>query len=222
MSVKEKLNPNRTARIAGFLYLLQIPLGVFGILYVPKALMVPGDAAATASNILTNEFLFRLSSVSAILTALVTAVTALFLCKVLEPVHKNYARLMVLCTLVVIPISMLNELNHVAVLLLLKDPQYFTTFTASQLQTMVSVAKVVVGIVVQILAVILAAITGDEKMTDLCDERDKAIERRAIEIGFTVVGAGFVAMALALWQGWGGGLGDQPAAGRTCGLGHIG
>jgi cyanate permease len=29
-----------TARIAGFLYLLQIPLGVFGILYVPKVLMV--------------------------------------------------------------------------------------------------------------------------------------------------------------------------------------
>ena len=64
-------------------------------------------------------------------------------------------------------------------------------------------ATVVVGILVQILAVILAAITGDEKMADLIDERDKAIERRAIEIGFTVVGAGFVAMALALWQGWG-------------------
>ena len=40
-------------------------------------------------------------------------------------------------------------------------------------------------------------------MADLCDERDKAIERRAIEVGFTVVGIGFVAMALALWQGWG-------------------
>ena len=64
-------------------------------------------------------------------------------------------------------------------------------------------ATVVVGIVVQILAVILGAITGDEKIADLIDERDKAIERRAIEIGFTVVGAGFVAMALALWQGWG-------------------
>jgi len=31
-----------TARIAGFLYLFQIPLGVFGILYVPNGLMVPG------------------------------------------------------------------------------------------------------------------------------------------------------------------------------------
>ena len=139
MTTTEKMNPNKTARIAGFLYLLQIPLGVFGILYVPKALMVPGDVAATASNILANEFLFRLSIVSAILAALVTVVTALFLYKILKPVHKNYARLMVVCTLVVAPISMLNELNHVAVLLLLKGPEYLTIYTASQLQTLVSI-----------------------------------------------------------------------------------
>jgi hypothetical protein len=129
----------KTARIAGFLYLLQIPLGVFGIVYVPKALIVPGDAAATASNILANEFLFRLSMVSTILAALVTVVTALFLYKVLKPVNKNYAVLMVLFTVIAAPISMLNELNHVAVLLLLKGPEYLTIFTTSQLQTLVSV-----------------------------------------------------------------------------------
>ena len=141
MTTKEKMSPQikTTARIAGFLYLLQIPLGVFGILYVPKALMVPGDAAATASNILANEFLFRLSIVSAILAALVTVVTALFLYKVLKLVNQNYAALMVICTLVVAPISMLNELNQVAVLLLLKGPEYLTIFTTSQLQTLVSV-----------------------------------------------------------------------------------
>ncbi len=64
-------------------------------------------------------------------------------------------------------------------------------------------ATVLAGVVVQILAVILSTITSDEKMTDLSDERDKAIERRAIEVGFGFVGAGFLAMALALWQGWG-------------------
>ena len=64
-------------------------------------------------------------------------------------------------------------------------------------------ATIVVGIIVQILAVMVSVATGHEKMADLIDERDKAIERRAIEIGFTVVGFGFLAMALALWQGWG-------------------
>ncbi len=66
----------RTARIAGLLYLLQIPLGVFGIIYIPKSLIVIGNSAQTVSNILANEFLFRLSIVSAIVCALVTIATA--------------------------------------------------------------------------------------------------------------------------------------------------
>ena len=130
---------NTTARIAGFLYLLQIPLGVFGIVYVPKALIVPGNVMATASNILANEFVFRLSIVSAILAVMVTVATALFLYKVLKPVNNNYAMLMVICTLVVAPISMLNELNQVAVLLFLKSPEYKAMSTTSQLRTFVSV-----------------------------------------------------------------------------------
>lgn len=128
----------KIARTAGFLYLLQIPLGVFGIVYVPKALVVPGDAAATAANILSHEFLFRLSMVSAILTALVTVMTAWYLYKVLKPVNRNYAGLMVICTLVVAPVSMLNELNHAAILLLLRSPEYATIFTPGQLQALVS------------------------------------------------------------------------------------
>ena len=128
--------PITTARIAGFLYLLQIPLGIFGILYVPNALLVPGDVAATANNILAHEFLFRLSIVSAILCPLVTIATALFLYKLLNSVNKNHAVLMVIFALVYTPIAMLNELNHVAVLLLLKGPEYLTIFTTSQLQTL--------------------------------------------------------------------------------------
>ncbi len=127
-----------TARIAGFLYLLQIPLGVFGIVYVPKVLMVAGNMAKTASNILANEFLFRLSIVSAILCALVTIGTAVFIYKVLKPVNNNYAKMIVLFTLIVAPITMLNELNHVAVLLLLKKTEYASLFSANQIQTLIS------------------------------------------------------------------------------------
>ena len=113
------------------------PLGIFGILYVPNALVVHGDAAATARNILANELMFRLSIVSAMFCALVTLGTALFLYKLLKPVNKNYAALMVIFTLASAPIAMLNELNQVAVLLLLKGPEYLTIFTTNRLQTMV-------------------------------------------------------------------------------------
>lgn len=110
---------NKTARIAGALYLLLLPLGILGILYVPAALIVPGDAPATANNIMINEALFRLSIVSALLVQIVNIFVVLFLYKVLEPVNKNMARLMVIFILLGAPIAMLNELNRGAVLLLL-------------------------------------------------------------------------------------------------------
>src|SRR5579884_3193002 len=97
----------KTARIAGLLYLLQIPLGVFGLVYVPKALEVTGNAIATTHNILTHELLFRLSMVSAILGALLLIFTGLFLYQVLKPVNKNAALLMVMFTVIVAPISMI-------------------------------------------------------------------------------------------------------------------
>jgi len=128
-----------TARIAGFLYLLQIPLGVFGILYVPKVLMVTGNMATTAFNILANEFLFRLSIVSAILCALVTIATALYIYKVLRFVNENYAKWILIFALIAAPISMLNELNSIAVLLLLKSHEFAIIFTPGQLHSLVSI-----------------------------------------------------------------------------------
>jgi hypothetical protein len=128
-----------TARIAGFLYLLQIPLGVFGILYVPNTLVVTKNMATTASNILANEFLFRLSIVSAILCALVTIATAQYISKVLRFVNDNFAKWILIFALIAAPISMLNELNSIAVLLLLKSNEYAIIFTQGQLHSLVSI-----------------------------------------------------------------------------------
>jgi hypothetical protein len=108
----------RAARVAGLIYLLQIPLGVFGILYVQKSITVVDNIPETVNNILENEGLVRLSIVSAILAALVTVFTALQLYKVLGRVSKVNARLMVIFTIIAAPIAILNELNHVAVLIL--------------------------------------------------------------------------------------------------------
>ena len=50
---------NTTARMAGFLYLVLAVLSAFGLVYVPSLLIVSGDAAATARNIVASESLFR-------------------------------------------------------------------------------------------------------------------------------------------------------------------
>ncbi len=122
------------ARVAGVLYLLLLPLGIIGILYVPTVLIVPGDAGATAHNIMAVESLYRLTIVAALIIPLVNLFVVLFLYKLLKHVNKNMAVLMVIFLLLAIPIAMLNELNQFAVLLLLSGAEFLTVFTAVQLQ----------------------------------------------------------------------------------------
>ncbi|MDH5729373.1 MAG: DUF4386 domain-containing protein [Gammaproteobacteria bacterium] len=114
-------DPKKIARLAGFLYVLLVPLGVFGILYVPNALIVSGDAATTISNILSNENMYRLSIVSALLTQIVNLFVVVYLYILLKPVNKNHAAMMLIFILVAVPIAMFNELNRIAVLFLLND-----------------------------------------------------------------------------------------------------
>lgn len=99
-------------------------------MYVPNALIVPGDVALTVSNIMSHEMLFSLSIMSALLLQLVNLFVVLFLYKLLKPVNKIIARLMVMFIMLATPIAMLNELNQTAVLMLLNS--------ANQSQVLVS------------------------------------------------------------------------------------
>ncbi len=115
-------SPQLYARVAGFLYLTLLPLGLFGLLYVPSRLMVPGDAAATAKNIIGSESLFRLSIVTAFLVHLINIFVVLILYQLLKPVNRRMALLMVIFLLLGVPIAMFNEINNFAVLRLLHGP----------------------------------------------------------------------------------------------------
>ena len=136
MTNKEEMNPNRTARIAGFLYLIPIILYPFAEVFVRQSLIVPGDAATTANNIMASDSLFRLGFVGDLIGATVHILLVYFLYKLLKPVNRNHALLLLIFGLVGVPIAMLNMLNHFAALLLLSGADYLTTFTADQLQTL--------------------------------------------------------------------------------------
>ena len=127
---------NKTARLAGFLYLLVVPLGIFGSLYVPSRLIVSGDAAATANNLMASESLFRLGIVSDMLAPLVLIFVVLLLYKILKPVNKTMAWLMVIFLLLGASIATLNKLNQFAALQLLSGADYLKVFTTEQLQAL--------------------------------------------------------------------------------------
>jgi len=121
------------ARLAGFLYLLLIPFSAFGLLYVPSKLIVPGDAATTASNIVASEALFRSAIVSHLIGQTIFILLPLVLYRLLKPVNKNHAVLMVVLVLVSVPITFINELNHFAALILLSGADYLSVFAVDQL-----------------------------------------------------------------------------------------
>jgi hypothetical protein len=124
---------NRTARLAGGLYLAMAPFGFFGIVYVPSVLLVPGDAVTTARNIMASGWLFRSGTVSHLIGQIIFIFLVLALYRLLKSVNQDHAVLMVILALLGIPIAFLNEVNHLAALRLLSSADD-GAFTSTQLQ----------------------------------------------------------------------------------------
>jgi hypothetical protein len=138
MTDKERIKPSQmTARVAAFVFLIIFFLGMSTELFIRPGMIVPGDAAATIRSIAASEALFRLSLVSDLIRQLLLMLLPLILYKLLKPVNKTIASLMVIFALVCIPISLLNELNHFAVLLLSSGAGYLAAFKADQLNVLV-------------------------------------------------------------------------------------
>jgi hypothetical protein len=110
-----------------------MPFAFFGLMYVPSVLLVPGDPAATSRNILASQWLFRSGTVSQLVGQIIFIFQVLALYRLLNPVNKNHAVLMVVLVLVGIPIAFLNEVNHLAALRLLSSTDD-GAFTSTQLQ----------------------------------------------------------------------------------------
>lgn len=119
-------------RAAGLLYLLMVVLGAFSILYVPSTLVVPGDATATANNILASEGLYRLSIVSGLLSAVVFLFLARALYRLLHPVGKPLASLMVTLVMISVAIGFALTMNDLAVLSVLRGTDFLGVFSQAQ------------------------------------------------------------------------------------------
>jgi hypothetical protein len=131
------LSQRQAVTVLRFLYPIWAVVGMFSIMYVPATLIVPGDAATTANNIMGNELLFRMGIVGSLITQLIQILAVLVLYKLFKPVNKNHAVLMVVFALVGVPIAMLNELNKFAALLLLKGADFLKVLGADQLHALV-------------------------------------------------------------------------------------
>lgn len=126
--------PQLYARIAGALYLIVIVGGIFAEIVVRGRLVVPGDAAATAHNILAHEWLYRLGFVVEVFYCVCNVPLILILYNLFKMVNKNVALMMVFFGLVANTIEGVSLLAHYAPLVLLRSAGYLRAFTTEQLQ----------------------------------------------------------------------------------------
>jgi hypothetical protein len=120
------------ARIAGLLYLVNGVTGFFGIMYVPSRLIVSGNPAATANNILASERLFRVGIVSELICAVEFVFVIWALYRLLGGVNKTLASLMVILGVAFVPIMCMNALNEIAALSLLRGADFLSVFDPSR------------------------------------------------------------------------------------------
>jgi nitrate reductase NapE component len=125
-----------SVRTAGLLYLLLAVTGGFSMLYVPS-LIVEGDAAATAANLVANEPLFRLGIASGLTCQVVFLFLVLALYNLFKAVNGTQATVMVALVMVAIPVAFLNLLNQLAALHILRGADYLGVFAADQLNALV-------------------------------------------------------------------------------------
>jgi hypothetical protein len=124
------------ARITGVFYLFTILTGIFAQGFVSGGLVVDGDAAATATNILTHRTLFQWGfAVYLIEMACQVGMTALFY-DLLKPAGRTLSLLAAFIGLTGCVIKTLSRLFFIAPLLVLGGAHYLSVFSAAQLQAL--------------------------------------------------------------------------------------
>jgi len=123
------------ARMAGVFYLIFILTTVLAS-YIRSTIIVSGDAAATANNIMGSELFFRIGFVTELVSAVFFLLAAWALYVLLKPVNKNLALLFLLLNLGGVAVECINALNLFAAIQLLSGANYLNVFQTGQLQAM--------------------------------------------------------------------------------------
>lgn len=129
-------SPRLKARIAGGFYLLTILAGIFAQGFVSGRLVVGGDAAATAGNILAHRTLFQWGfSVYLIEMICQIIFTALFY-ELLKPPGRSISLVAAFLGLAGCVIKTVSRLFYIAPLFILGSAAYLNVFSREQLQAL--------------------------------------------------------------------------------------
>ncbi len=126
----------KTARIAGLLWLLTAATASFSLVYVRPKLIVFGDAAATAGNIIAFDSLFRLGIVATILSTIFSLFFGLEIFRLFKEGYRKLATAFLASLVVGVGVAVINSLNNIGAMIVLGDYDYLKAFGAEQLNAL--------------------------------------------------------------------------------------
>jgi Domain of unknown function (DUF4386) len=131
-----EVSPRFKARMAGAFQLLEALTATFGQVIVLNKLVVSGNAAASAANILGHERLFWLGFASSLMGVAFHIAWALLMYVLLKPVNRSLSLLAAFVILVGCAMQALTSLFYLAPLLILEGGSSLSAFTAEQWQAL--------------------------------------------------------------------------------------
>jgi hypothetical protein len=129
-------SPRFRARMAGAFQLLEALTAGFGQVIVLDRVVVTGNGAATAANILGHERLFWLGFASSLIGVAFHIAWALLIYVLLKPVSRSLSLLAAFFVLVSCAMQALTSLLYLAPLLILQGGSSLSAFTAEQCQAL--------------------------------------------------------------------------------------
>lgn len=135
-------SPQLYARTGGLLYLLIIVFGGFAEGFVMNNLIVAGDAAATAHNIMASPGLWSLGVAGNLLVPVLAVAQAWIFYLLLRPVNKQLVLLSVFLVLVSLSIESVSKLFLLAVMPVLASANHPGTFDPLQAQSLAHLSLV--------------------------------------------------------------------------------
>src|SRR5260370_21659383 len=129
-------SPRIKARMAGVCQLMEAVTAAFGEVIIPGKLVVAGNGAATAANILGHERLFWLGLVLSLIGVAFHIAWALLMYELLKPVNRSLSRLAAFVILVGCATQALTCLLYLAPLIILQDGSSLSAFTPEQLRAL--------------------------------------------------------------------------------------
>jgi hypothetical protein len=122
----------KAARAAGAVYVSTLPYALYFWVYLPGKLIVPGNASATAANILAHETMFRLSILGDLVGHVIFICLGLLLYRLLCGVNRMWALAMLGFVLVSGVVGFLNGLNSIAAVILFRGADFLAVIDQPQ------------------------------------------------------------------------------------------